>query len=264
MTTTVLASCSSGASAWNDALPKGCADLAFVQVSSGSWRVGERDAELRDDLSRMRGLTARLGVDVSPEKIARKYYPALLDECVALMRAANVAEHCASTKVDGPEAEACWRKEVDALRFGWVSQLAALDTNNVASVKPGSFVAALEEAKKCGPEGCKVAAPANATFERGKEIYEKRGGCIACHSVDGSPRVGGTFKGLVGSTLKHSDGSTLVVDDAYLREAILQPEKRLSMNPTTNAPYPSSMPRYEGMLAPIDVESLVLFIKAQR
>jgi cytochrome c oxidase subunit 2 len=57
---------------------------------------------------------------------------------------------------------------------------------------------------------------------RGEEIVKARG-CLACHSNDGSKLVGPTFKGLYGSEVALDDGSSQVVDDAYIRESILQP-----------------------------------------
>jgi cytochrome c oxidase subunit 2 len=51
-------------------------------------------------------------------------------------------------------------------------------------------------------------------------------GCVACHSVDGSPRVGPTWKDLFGKTENMRDGSTAFVDDAYLRSFIRDPQAR--------------------------------------
>ena len=58
--------------------------------------------------------------------------------------------------------------------------------------------------------------------ERGQKLYETYG-CRACHSIDGSPLVGPTWKGLYGSDRKFTDGSTATADDAYLTEAIRTP-----------------------------------------
>lgn len=51
-------------------------------------------------------------------------------------------------------------------------------------------------------------------------------GCVACHSIDGSPRVGPTWKDLFGKTENMRDGSAAFVDDAYLRAFILDPQAR--------------------------------------
>ena len=64
-------------------------------------------------------------------------------------------------------------------------------------------------------------------------------GCLECHSLDGKPMVGPTFKGLFG---KHEvvrvagATHTVTVDEAYLRQAILSPMKAVVRG------YPPSMP----------------------
>lgn len=59
----------------------------------------------------------------------------------------------------------------------------------------------------------------------GLQLYQEKG-CIGCHSIDGSPRVGPTFKGLFGKPVKVvTDGKerTLTADEAYLRRSVLDP-----------------------------------------
>src|SRR5215213_9045425 len=60
----------------------------------------------------------------------------------------------------------------------------------------------------------------------GQKILDDNG-CTACHSLDGSEAAGGTFKGLYGSTRTLADGRTVVADDAYIRESILNPEAKV-------------------------------------
>ena len=52
-------------------------------------------------------------------------------------------------------------------------------------------------------------------------------GCTACHSLDGSDAIGGTLKGLYGSTRTLADGTTVIADDAYLRESIVNPDAKV-------------------------------------
>jgi cytochrome c oxidase subunit 2 len=59
----------------------------------------------------------------------------------------------------------------------------------------------------------------------GFQLYQGRG-CIGCHSIDGSPRVGPTFKGLFGNSVTvTTDGKERIVvaDETYLRKSILEP-----------------------------------------
>jgi len=68
------------------------------------------------------------------------------------------------------------------------------------------------------------AAAANPA-DRGATLV-KSSGCLACHSTDGSKMVGPTWKGLAGEQVEQSDGSTVMVDDQYLRVSILDPNKQ--------------------------------------
>lgn len=60
----------------------------------------------------------------------------------------------------------------------------------------------------------------------GQKLLQEKG-CIACHSETGAQGVGPTFKGLYGRREEMADGSIVTVDDDYLRESILEPQKRV-------------------------------------
>lgn len=65
-------------------------------------------------------------------------------------------------------------------------------------------------------------------------------GCLACHSVDGKPRVGPTLKALYGreqQVLVAGLTKTIRVDDAYLRRAMLDPSGEVVKG------YPRTMPQ---------------------
>jgi len=51
--------------------------------------------------------------------------------------------------------------------------------------------------------------------------------CLTCHSIDGSEGIGPTFKGLYGRKTTLTNGSTIVADDVYLREAINDPSAKI-------------------------------------
>jgi mono/diheme cytochrome c family protein len=57
---------------------------------------------------------------------------------------------------------------------------------------------------------------------RGQQVSTDYG-CIACHTVDGSPGVGPTWLGMWGSTETLSDGRTVVVDQDYFVDSVLNP-----------------------------------------
>ena len=61
--------------------------------------------------------------------------------------------------------------------------------------------------------------------QAGKALLEKFG-CLGCHTIDGTPKVGPTLKGVFGSRVKVTRGgkaSVVTADEAYLRESIQVP-----------------------------------------
>ncbi|TKB48177.1 c-type cytochrome [Ferrimonas sediminicola] len=71
------------------------------------------------------------------------------------------------------------------------------------------------------PEGAVTADPLSG------EGLARSKGCIACHSLDGSPGVGPSWLGLAGSERTLTDGRTLIADEAYLHRAITEPAAEL-------------------------------------
>jgi len=55
------------------------------------------------------------------------------------------------------------------------------------------------------------------------DLWTQQFGCRACHSVDGSPLVGPTWKGIFGTQEQLTDGSTVTVDAEYIRNSIRDP-----------------------------------------
>lgn len=89
-------------------------------------------------------------------------------------------------------------------------------------------------AQPSGKEGKDIG---DGLVEQGRKLVQAKG-CLGCHSVDGSPSVGPTWKGLYGKTETLADGSTVPVDEDYLKESILNPSAKLVQG------YPSVMPPY--------------------
>jgi len=65
----------------------------------------------------------------------------------------------------------------------------------------------------------------DSVLEKGRQMVEKYG-CNACHSQDGSASLGPGWKGLYGRTEQLADGTSVQVDEAYLKAAILDPKAR--------------------------------------
>ncbi len=77
--------------------------------------------------------------------------------------------------------------------------------------------------------------------------------CMTCHSLDGAKGVGPSFKGLFGREETLSDGTTVVVDEAYLTESILTPNAKVVQG------FPPAMPPMVTEQA--DVDALIAYIK---
>lgn len=92
--------------------------------------------------------------------------------------------------------------------------------------------------------------------ELGKKVFASSG-CGACHSLEGVNGVGPALNGIFGKTHEMSDGSQVVVDEAYLRESITVSNAKLVKG------FPPVMPVFKGVLNDRQVDALVAFIKSQ-
>jgi cytochrome c551/c552 len=102
-----------------------------------------------------------------------------------------------------------------------------------------------------------LAAGARPTADLGREISQ-RYGCVACHSVDGRQEghSGPTWKGLFGSQRRFIKGAPRKADDAYLKEAILEPAKSIVEG------YALGMGSYAGVLSEVELESILIYIRS--
>jgi len=89
---------------------------------------------------------------------------------------------------------------------------------------------------------------------KGKELTETLG-CQACHSVDGSARVGPSFQGLFGRQVELEGGGKATADEAYLRESINQPKAKVVKG------YPNVMPEFKGKISEEDLSALIVYLK---
>lgn len=97
------------------------------------------------------------------------------------------------------------------------------------------------------------AAGAAGLAEQGRALAQSKG-CVACHSVDGSPGVGPSWKNLFGHTSTFVDGATAKVDDAYLRTEIREPQARVVKG------FAPIMPRMP--LSDDEVDALIAYIRS--
>ena len=90
--------------------------------------------------------------------------------------------------------------------------------------------------------------------EWGKKLYNQRG-CKGCHSLDGSKRVGPSFKESYGNMRQLTNGDSVKADAEYIRNSILEPKKQIV------AGYQPVMPSYKGQLSEDDIASITAFLE---
>ncbi|MCB9537355.1 MAG: cytochrome c oxidase subunit II [Myxococcales bacterium] len=106
----------------------------------------------------------------------------------------------------------------------------------VAGRTPATLVPLLK-----GREVPDVAAEGGLAAE-GRRVMQ-RVGCLACHSLDGSPSVGPTLLGLYGSEVELQGGERVVADSDYLTRALRDPNGQIV------AGYDPVMPSFEEQLS---------------
>lgn len=113
--------------------------------------------------------------------------------------------------------------------------------------EPGRFEKWLEEASNF----MKNLSP----VEAGRILYQRQG-CAQCHSLDGTRKVGPSFKNIYGEPVQFADGTSGIADENYLRESILVPDAKIV------AGYPPQMPPYQGLLDEDKIAALIAFIQS--
>jgi cytochrome c oxidase subunit 2 len=89
--------------------------------------------------------------------------------------------------------------------------------------------------------------------QNGERLFASMG-CNACHSGSAAAR-GPNLAGVYGSKLQLSNGTQTLVNDAYLRDAILNPSEHVT------AGYAPIMPTYQGQVSEDGLIDLVEYIK---
>lgn len=92
--------------------------------------------------------------------------------------------------------------------------------------------------------------------EQGAKLVQSKG-CVACHSTDGTSKIGPSYKGIFGKEVELADGSKAMVDENYIRESIEKPQAKIvkGFNPV--------MPPYtKEMIGEEDLNAIVAYIKS--
>ncbi len=116
----------------------------------------------------------------------------------------------------------------------WLAKQPTFEQTQTASTDPG-------------------AAGGDDLVTQGQKVAQAQG-CTACHSIDGSPGAGPTWKGLFGKQETLASGGEVKVDEDYLKESITNPAAKVVKG------FSPVMPPYN--LNEKELEALVAYAKS--
>jgi cytochrome c oxidase subunit 2 len=93
------------------------------------------------------------------------------------------------------------------------------------------------------------------TVEAGHALFDQLR-CNSCHQGGGTTSRGPPLENLFGKQVKLEDGQTVIADEAYLRESILQPSVKVV------AGFPPIMPSYDGQIGEEGILQLIAEIRS--
>jgi cytochrome c oxidase subunit 2 len=91
--------------------------------------------------------------------------------------------------------------------------------------------------------------------QQGERLFEQLG-CSTCHLLDRQGRCP-NLRGVYGSRVQLTDGKTVLVDDAYVRESILNPNAKI-----VSGYRPDVMPSFQGQISEEGILQLIVYIKS--
>src|SRR5579872_711254 len=91
--------------------------------------------------------------------------------------------------------------------------------------------------------------------QQGERLFEQYG-CSTCHQTEQQGR-GPNLRGLYGSRVQLSDGRTVLADDSFIRESILNPNAKV-----VAGYWPDVMPTFQGQVSEEQLLQLIVYIKS--
>jgi cytochrome c oxidase subunit 2 len=96
--------------------------------------------------------------------------------------------------------------------------------------------------------------PPESPVVEGEKLFTELN-CITCHRPDSAGR-GPVLDGIFGRPVRLASGDTVVADEAYVRESIVNPAARVV------AGYQPVMPTYQGLVSEEQLIALVAYIES--
>jgi cytochrome c oxidase subunit 2 len=136
----------------------------------------------------------------------------------------------------------------------WAEGLVALGVTLVIGL--GMWLFSGSPGGATGDDGGASVSHDTAAAARGEALAASTG-CLACHAIDGSSGTGPGWQGLAGSTVTLDNGETVIADDAYLFNSIVDPQSQIV------AGFEAVMPTtYSDSLSEAEIQDLVEYIKS--
>lgn len=118
----------------------------------------------------------------------------------------------------------------------------------------GAKAAEAEEKKPAAKEHAKKTVPASS---EGAQLIEVKG-CVACHTTDGTPKIGPTLKGVFGKkeiVIRDGKEREITVDEAFIKQTLMHPEIDRVKG------FPPIMPSQHGLLTDKEIDEIVEYIR---
>jgi cytochrome c oxidase subunit 2 len=134
--------------------------------------------------------------------------------------------------------------------------------SKIIVMEPAAFEQWLRGSETAAPPAAAAATPAapvslpgtTPMAAEGEKLFNQLG-CIACHLPTGKG-PGPSLVGVFGKPVKLTSGETMTADEAYLREHILTPGKKVV------AGFPPIMPSFQGRVSEDQLVQLIAYMKS--
>lgn len=137
------------------------------------------------------------------------------------------------------------------MHSGMIGSVVVMDPAEYQAWLSGEGAAAA--AASGGAAGGTGADAGQSLAAAGKALFEGKG-CVTCHQPGAV--LGPQLAGIVGHTVELQDGTTVTVDDEYLRESILTPTAKVVKG------FAPVMPTFKGQVTEEQVMQLIAYIKS--
>jgi thiol-disulfide isomerase/thioredoxin len=140
----------------------------------------------------------------------------------------------------------------------WSDPMDPAEPDNRASIEQALLQGSPQPPAPGGASAAEPPPDGKALIARGRRLAEQRG-CVTCHTTDGSPGAGPSWKGLTGGEATLDDGRRVARDETYLTRAIAEPDAEIVQGYAKGV-MSGAIPGRP--LTPSEVEALVRYLQS--